>query len=198
MERANLFRYIALLLIPCLVCPALGETVTERFAAEDLASLSPALTDQAVNAAGPVDTEQIEHEIFLLVNEARRNATKKSYHELKRSPRLDRLAERHSTHMARRGMLFHAMASGVYGQNVAIMDSGTLRFVRCKGSGPSIHEVKNTAYAIANATMDMFMNHDCKSGWGHRGNILTGRYRTIGIGVVYARGWYWITQDFGY
>lgn len=197
-KGTGLFRCIALLLLLCFVCPAFAGTVTDSISSEDLSSLSPAVTGGAGVSAVPVSTEEIETEIFKLVNEARNNETRRSYPLLRRVGRLDRLAERHSSNMARKNTLFHAMPSGVWGQNVAIMGPGTLRFARCKGSGPRIHQVRNTPAAIANATMDLFLHHDCKSGWGHRGNILTGRYRTIGIGVAYARGVYWITQDFGY
>lgn len=129
----------------------------------------------------PLGTEEIEDELFNLIN---RERAKRGIHLLEVSGSMIPLARRHSQEMAHRSQLTHTSHDGkTFAQR--LQEAG-LYF---KETG------ENVAFSqsfLPEAIHNSFMRSD-----GHRGNILNPRFDKVSIGVFYrADKGYYITQDF--
>ena len=78
------------------------------------------------------------------------------------------------------------------GENIAEMPTGRV-MLTCPSEDAY---VSNSAFGIANAMVDAWMNHDTCQADGHRKNILNTQYSHVGIGVAYDGTYYIATQDF--
>jgi uncharacterized protein YkwD len=119
-------------------------------------------------AAEPANASASEHRLLKMINRTRHN---RGVRTLRMSGHLSRLAGRHSGRMARNRSLFHssglARLGSAWGENVGVTYHG----VR------SIHRA--------------FMRSS-----DHRSNILSRRFRRVGIGIRKARGRIWVTEIF--
>jgi uncharacterized protein YkwD len=115
---------------------------------------------------------QLRNQMFQLVNHSRRHHGKRP---LKINWRLSRFAHAHSARMARRHRVYHSadvwrlvrrFGAHRWGENVGM--AGTLRRMEL-----------------------LFMRSP-----EHRANILSTRFRHMGVGAVRARGRVWVTLDF--
>ncbi len=179
----------------CVVCPGVAASEKTSGSSDLVTGLGfdiqvADLTGIGVSA--PLDTDLIEYYIIQRVNSAR---TSRGLSALSESSYLDGTAKTHSDHMASLNNLHHDLPlawSG--GENVANMLPGRV-YIPCPRR---IHNVPNTEDGIARFTMHAFMSHDRCQGNGHKKNILRASFHTIGVGVSYGYGRYWITQDFAY
>jgi uncharacterized protein YkwD len=122
-------------------------------------------------AAAGTRTARMRHKLYGFVNDYR---VQHGLPALKDDSVLDTYAWKHSIKMAEARTLFHsstleskvrARGGSIWGENV--------------GMGPSIFSVFRAWVASS----------------PHRANLLNGRFRWGGVGVVYARGAYWMTLD---
>jgi len=88
---------------------------------------------------------------------------------LKLSEKISRRAHRHSMKMARSRTLYHSCVSCKY---------------------------RNASENVGVARSMKRVHNMMMSSSGHRGNILTSRYRRIGVGVVKRGGRFWVTEVF--
>lgn len=128
------------------------------------------LVGGATPASAEVSPTRARERLLRLANDFRANH---GVRLLREDPDLDDLAQRHSVKMAEARTLFHTANLGyklrsysVWGENL--------------GYGPRLRQVFRL----------------WKESASHRANLLKGRFRWVGIGVVYTRGVYWITMIF--
>jgi uncharacterized protein YkwD len=109
---------------------------------------------------------------------------------LKRSRILAAYARAHSKRMAKRGDLFHSDL------NVELPRSGS--FLELPRSGSFLGEnVGVTALGIRDNTTPAERLHDAfMASPGHRANILSPRFRRIGVGAASNRDAIWLTEVF--
>ncbi|WP_418959358.1 CAP domain-containing protein [Streptomyces tritici] len=121
-----------------------------------------------------------EAEVVRLVNAER---AKVGCQAIRTSPSLARLAGAFSADMANRGFFDHTDPDGdtpwARAEQAGVADLGGENIAR--------------GQADAAAVMAAWMNSD-----GHRANILNCDYTRLGVGVHFAPGGPWWTQDFGY
>ncbi|MEV4917055.1 CAP domain-containing protein [Streptomyces tirandamycinicus] len=121
-----------------------------------------------------------EAEVLALVNKERAKVGCAPVHP---DPSLARLAGRFSSDMAARGFFDHTDPEG---------DSPWDRAAQAGVGGLGAENIAR-GQADARTVMNAWMNSD-----GHRANILNCEYRTLGVGVSFAQGGPWWTQDFGF
>ncbi|MFD1832362.1 CAP domain-containing protein [Streptomyces desertarenae] len=143
---------------------------------------SPSAPRQPAPAASPTtDAETAaEAEVLRLVNLERAEAGCKP---LTADPELAELAGRFSRDMAAQGFFSHTDPDG------------DTPWDRAEAAGIENLAAENIARGQANAqsVMDAWMDSP-----GHRANILNCDYRTLGVGVHFAEGGPWWTQNFGF
>ncbi|MET9447626.1 CAP domain-containing protein [Streptomyces cinerochromogenes] len=122
----------------------------------------------------------VEAEVLNLVNEER---TKAGVSPLAANSSLTKLAESFSDDMAARGFFDHTDPDGK-----SPWDRAAAAGVTDLG-GENIARGQADAAAVVQAWM---------SSPGHRANILNPDFKTLGVGVHFAPGGPWWTQDFGY
>ncbi|GBQ01505.1 SCP-like extracellular [Streptomyces spongiicola] len=121
-----------------------------------------------------------EAEVLALVNKERAKVGCAPVHP---DASLARLAGRFSSDMAARNFFDHTDPEG---------DSPWDRAAQAGVSGLGAENIAR-GQADARTVMNAWMNSD-----GHRANILNCDYRTLGVGVSFAQGGPWWTQDFGF
>ena len=132
-----------------------------------------------VHAAGRV-RRQLEDQVVLLVNQARRRA---GIAELRPDERLRASARGHCERMATLDFFAHEDPDG----------SGPAQRMRAAGySAPGAENIAS-GQREAVSVMRAWMNSP-----GHRANIVNPRFVTIGVGVDVRAGGPWWTQHFGY
>ncbi|WNI18279.1 CAP domain-containing protein [Streptomyces sp. ITFR-21] len=143
-------------------------------------TLAPARTTPATAPASPDAVTAARAQILALVNDQRATAGCKP---LTASSALDQLAQSFSDDMAARGFFDHTDPDG------------RTPWDRAKALGIANLGGENIArgQADAQAVMDAWMNSP-----GHRANILNCDYTTLGVGIHFAPGGPWWTQDFGF
>ena len=137
-------------------------------------------TLQAPPAAGTSAETAAEAQVLALVNQER---AKVGCSPVTADAGLGSLAENFSDDMAARGFFDHTDPDGA------------TPWDRAKKAGITDLGGENIARGQANAqaVMDAWMNSP-----GHRANILNCDYKTMGVGVHFASGGPWWTQDFGF
>ncbi|MFE2560431.1 CAP domain-containing protein [Streptomyces sp. NPDC059352] len=143
---------------------------------------APVETSAAPATAAPSTadrTEAAEAEVLRLVNAERAQV---GCTPVRADAQLAALAGAFSVDMAQRGFFGHTDPDGA------------TPWARAEKAGISGLAGENIArgQADAAAVMDSWMNSD-----GHRANILNCEYTTLGVGVYFADGGPWWTQDFG-
>lgn len=143
----------------------------------------PATPDSRPPTTHPPVTDAVtaaRAEILTLVNQQRATA---GCSPLTASSALDQLAQNFSEDMAARGFFDHTDPDG------------NTPWDRAKKLGITNLGGENIArgQADAQAVMDAWMNSP-----GHRANILDCDYKTLGVGIHFATGGPWWTQDFGF
>jgi uncharacterized protein YkwD len=186
--------------------PPVDQTITEY----PLTSVST-ISQGAVQG---LNINEIEHQILSLTNNERSN---NGVAPLIWDDRLALVARDHSEDMAQNSYIDHInlqgedptarairhgysvhkeIGGGWYsegiGENIAEMPTGRV-MLTCPSEDAY---VQNSAFGVANAMMDAWMNHDNCQADGHRKNILNSQYSHIGIGVAYDGTYYIATQDF--
>ncbi|MFJ6633084.1 CAP domain-containing protein [Streptomyces sp. NPDC091376] len=121
-----------------------------------------------------------EAEVLALVNQER---AKVGCSPVRPKASLASLADRFSSDMAARGFFDHTDPDG---------DTPWDRASQAGVGGLGGENIAR-GQADARTVMNSWMNSD-----GHRANILNCEYRTLGVGVSFAEGGPWWTQDFGY
>ncbi|MFF7717304.1 CAP domain-containing protein [Streptomyces sp. NPDC007988] len=121
-----------------------------------------------------------EAEVLALVNKER---AKVGCAPVRPDSSLARLAGRFSTDMATRSFFNHTDPEG---------DGPWDRAAQAGVGGLGAENIAR-GQADARTVMNAWMNSD-----GHRANILNCEYRTLGVGVSFAQGGPWWTQDFGF
>lgn len=121
-----------------------------------------------------------EAEVLALVNQERAKA---GCSPVRPKASLASLADRFSSDMAARGFFDHTDPDG---------DTPWDRASQAGVGGLGGENIAR-GQADARTVMNSWMNSD-----GHRANILNCEYRTLGVGVSFAEGGPWWTQDFGY
>ncbi|MFF5535229.1 CAP domain-containing protein [Streptomyces cinerochromogenes] len=140
-------------------------------------------TRAPASASTPVTVSReaaVEAEVLKLVNEER---TKAGVSPLAANSSLTKLAESFSDDMAARGFFDHTDPDGR-----SPWDRAAAAGVTDLG-GENIARGQADAAAVVQAWM---------SSPGHRANILNPDFKTLGVGVHFAPGGPWWTQDFGY
>ncbi|MEV0965657.1 CAP domain-containing protein [Streptomyces sp. NPDC049910] len=127
----------------------------------------------------PTGETAAEAEVLALVNEERAKVGCAPVHP---DASLARLAGRFSSDMAARNFFDHTDPEG---------DSPWDRAAEAGVSGLGAENIAR-GQADARTVMNAWMNSD-----GHRANILNCDYRSLGVGVSFAEGGPWWTQDFG-
>jgi uncharacterized protein YkwD len=112
-----------------------------------------------------------EHKMFRLVNGDRRSH---GIRTLRTSAVITKLARRHSRRMANQGTLFHDCITCI------MQRRGWSAIGENVGYGGTVRQINR-----------LFMHSP-----PHRANILSTRYRRVGIGIVRARGLLWVTEIF--
>jgi uncharacterized protein YkwD len=136
-------------------------------------SLGLMVAGPAVDQASAVT--DAERRLVRLINRSRRNH---GLSAVRISSSVTRLAHRHSARMASRGYIYHSCL------RCLMNNSG----VRWRWAG------ENVAYG---STLRWIHRSMMRSSI-HRANILKGRARRIGAGVVRRNGRYWVTEIFYY
>ncbi|MEV1053110.1 CAP domain-containing protein [Streptomyces sp. NPDC049887] len=121
-----------------------------------------------------------EAEVLALVNKER---AKVGCAPVRADASLGRLAGRFSSDMAARDFFDHTDPEG---------DGPWDRAAQAGVGGLGAENIAR-GQADARTVMNAWMNSD-----GHRANILNCEYRTLGVGVSFAQGGPWWTQDFGF
>ena len=112
-----------------------------------------------------------EKKMFQRINKARANHGKPP---LKLSAEISKMARNHSKKMAAEGQVFHSCLTCKFqGWNWSALGENV-------GKGKTIGKVHQA-----------FMKSP-----GHRANILSTKYKKVGIGIVEAKGWLWVTEIF--
>ncbi|MEU6659815.1 CAP domain-containing protein [Streptomyces sp. NPDC046821] len=142
------------------------------------ATAKPALPAPSLRASSAESAAKAQ--VLTLVNQER---SKAGCTPVTASARLGSLAERFSDDMAARGFFDHTDPDGASPWD------------RAKKAGITNLGGENIARGQANAqsVMDAWMQSP-----GHRANILNCDYETMGVGVHFASGGPWWTQDFGF
>ncbi|MDI9885268.1 CAP domain-containing protein [Streptomyces sp. HNM0645] len=130
--------------------------------------------------AAPSGETAAEAEVLALVNKER---AKVGCAPVRADASLNRLAGRFSSDMAARGFFDHTDPEG---------DGPWDRAAQAGVGGLGAENIAR-GQADARTVMNAWMNSD-----GHRANILNCEYRTLGVGVSFAQGGPWWTQDFGF
>jgi uncharacterized protein YkwD len=163
--------------------PTTAPTPTRTTAAPTTPVVTTAPTRTLMPTTAPTSSSAIEAaraQILSMVNQQRATAGCKP---LTANSHLDELAQNFSDDMAARGFFDHTDPDG------------NTPWDRAKKLGISNLGGENIArgQADAQAVMDAWMNSP-----GHRANILNCDYTTLGVGIHFAPGGPWWTQDFGF
>jgi uncharacterized protein YkwD len=126
-------------------------------------------------------TAEMEDDLFRALNAER---AARGVPAVRVSPELVELARKHSAEMARRDVLSHESETGKSYQQ-RLTDAG----VRFAGSGENVGR--------GNTSLTRLIHQAFMESAGHRENILTAAFDSVGIGVVGGRrGTYFVTVDF--
>ncbi|MGW7367719.1 CAP domain-containing protein [Streptomyces sp. NPDC054841] len=128
----------------------------------------------------PTGEAAVEAQVLDLVNEER---AKVGCSPVRADASLGALAGSFSEDMAGRGFFDHTDPDG---------DTPWDRAAQAGVSGLGAENIAR-GQADARTVMNSWMNSD-----GHRANILNCEYKTLGVGVSFAEGGPWWTQDFGF
>jgi len=151
-----------------LVSLAIALPAAAPAAAAPTACQSAAVEPAAANAG------EVESTILCLLN---RERTSRGLKRLKRNPRLDRAAARHSRDMVARDFFGHVSPSGST-LMTRVKQTGYLRSARGWSVGENIG-YGTGRYATPRGIVDAWMRSS-----GHRANILRRSFREIGIGLA--------------
>ncbi|WP_405857950.1 CAP domain-containing protein [Streptomyces sp. NBC_00090] len=168
---------------PTTAAPTTAAPTTKPAAPKpDPTTEAPVETSAAPSTAAPSTAdraEAAEAEVLRLVNAERAQV---GCTPVRADAQLAALAGAFSVDMAQRGFFDHTDPDGA------------TPWARAEKAGISGLAGENIArgQADAAAVMDSWMNSD-----GHRANMLNCEYTTLGVGVYFADGGPWWTQDFG-
>lgn len=174
--RTNLAWLLAAAVVFVLALPGMAEARGWRAATALPAPANAA--QQACDAAnariGEVGQGDLARATLCLLNEER---TSRGLPRLRLNDRLSNAAERHSRDMVQRTYFSHDSLSGLSFVD-RIRRAGYLRSARSWSAGENLAWGSGTRGA-PEQIMRAWMNSS-----GHRANILTGRFREVGIGVA--------------
>jgi uncharacterized protein YkwD len=112
-----------------------------------------------------------EKKMFHRINKARANHGKPP---LKLSAQISKMARKHSKKMAANSYIFHSC-------------------LQCKFQSWNWHALAENV--AKGKTIGKVQKAFMKSS-GHRANILSTKYKKVGVGIVEAKGWLWVTEIF--
>ncbi|WP_351223495.1 CAP domain-containing protein [Streptomyces sp. NPDC002133] len=141
---------------------------------------APAAPPKPPRSKAPTGANAAEAAVLQLVNEER---AKVGCSPVRANASLASLAGAFSADMATRGFFDHTDLDG---------DTPWDRAAQAGITGMAAENIAR-GQADAETVMRSWMNSD-----GHRANILNCDYRTMGVGVYFADGGPWWTQDFGF
>jgi uncharacterized protein YkwD len=141
---------------------------------------SPAAPPAGGSGETWTDPARFASEVFRLTNVAR---VRQGLPAFRRDSRLDQAAMQYSRYMAAAGFFSHV------GPNGSTMPR---RLAAAGYRGMAMGENIGMGYRTPQAAVDGWMMSP-----GHRANILNRQFRDLGVGIAFARGVPFGTQDFG-